>query len=118
MMRRIPYMVLIGIAALLLGVATSCNRPDDLTDASCDNRFYFVSSAVCSEYDNDAAIRDFNGREYIARDFFNYIDRVDVSVDQEFSATFKLILPAANRADCGSLILAPVVEILCFENPD
>ena len=111
-------LIISGIIIILFGAMSSCSNRDDLIGSECTNRFFYVSSAVCSEFPNDAAVRDFNGREYIARDLFTFIDRVDVTVDQEYSATYQVILPAGSRTGCGVLIVAPVIEILCFQNPE
>ena len=104
------------LVALLGLVMVSCSKDEALL-TMCSQTVYYHSAAVCAEL-NDAAVRDDNGALFIAKDLFLYIDRAEVTVDFEFRMEYEIIQEPDYRVLCGPLIVAPVIQISCFELAD
>ena len=100
--------------ALVCVLAGACDKDEELI-TTCEHKLYFVSSAVCSEWSTAAAVKDEHGTLYLARNLFHYIDRIDVTVELEFSVDYSLVDEPADRSQCGVLLVAPIISLSCFE---
>lgn len=113
MIKRIQILSIFAMLSMLM----ACEK-DEPQSYDCWQELRFESSAVCSSSIDDASLSDGNGNFYIARDFFQHIDRMNVTVGQIYKADYRSIDQVSDLTTCGDLIEAPFVELLCIRLAD